>query len=61
LPLAAAPPRIEIPGYPLIKVYGSTQEQTRYSPATIISAEKLPIFGYCDEDRIVTSLLKDSI
>jgi IS1 family transposase len=39
----------------LIKVYGSTQEQTRYSPATIISAEKLPIFGDCDEDKIVTS------
>jgi hypothetical protein len=39
----------------LIKVYGSTQEQTRYSPATIISAEKLPIFGECDEDNICTS------
>jgi transposase-like protein/IS1 family transposase len=39
----------------LIKVYGSTQEQTRYSPAQIISAEKLPMFGTPDEDNICTS------
>ena len=39
----------------LIKVYGSSQEQTRYSPAQIISAEKMSLFGNPDEDRIVTS------
>jgi IS1 family transposase/transposase-like protein len=39
----------------LIKVYSSTQETTRYSPAAIISAEKLPIFGEPEEDRISTS------
>ena len=39
----------------LIKVYSSTQETTRYSPANIISADKLPIFGAPEEDRISTS------
>src|SRR5262249_10252064 len=39
----------------LIKVYGSTQETTRYSPAQIISSEKLPLFGTPDEDKIITS------
>jgi transposase-like protein/IS1 family transposase len=39
----------------LIKVYGSTQETTRYSPAQIISTEKLPMFGSPDEDNICTS------
>jgi transposase-like protein/IS1 family transposase len=39
----------------LIKVYGSTQEQTRYSPAQIISTEKLPMFGSPEEDNICTS------
>ncbi|HTQ41004.1 MAG TPA: IS1 family transposase [Pirellulales bacterium] len=39
----------------LIKVYSSTQEQTRYSPAKIISAEKHPIFGNPDENKISTS------
>jgi transposase-like protein/IS1 family transposase len=39
----------------LIKVYSSTQETTRYSPAAIISTEKLPMFGEPDEDRICTS------
>jgi transposase-like protein/IS1 family transposase len=39
----------------LIKSYSSTQEQTRYSPATIISAEKIPMFGSPDDDRISTS------
>jgi IS1 family transposase len=39
----------------LIKMYGATQETTRYSPAQIISAEKLPLFGDCDEDKISTS------
>ena len=39
----------------LIKNYASSQETTRYSPATISSIEKLPMFGDCDEDRISTS------
>jgi transposase-like protein/IS1 family transposase len=39
----------------LIKVYGSSQEETRYSPAKIISTEKLPIFGAPEDDRISTS------
>ena len=39
----------------LVKNYSSTQEQTRYSPARIISAEKVPQFGNPDEDRISTS------
>jgi transposase-like protein/IS1 family transposase len=39
----------------LIKTYSSTQEQTRYSPAAIISAEKKPQFGNPDWDRICTS------
>jgi IS1 family transposase len=39
----------------LIKVYGSSQEETRYSPAKIISSEKLPIFGAPEDDKISTS------
>lgn len=39
----------------LIKVYASTQEQTRYSPARIISADKVPQFGNPNPDRISTS------
>jgi hypothetical protein len=39
----------------LIKTYASRQEVTRYSPATIIIAEKLPMFGNPEEDRISTS------
>ncbi|MEX2310562.1 MAG: IS1 family transposase [Pirellulales bacterium] len=39
----------------LIKNYSSSQEVTRYSPATITNIEKLPMFGDCDEDRISTS------
>jgi transposase-like protein/IS1 family transposase len=39
----------------LIKVYSSTQETTRYSPAAIISTEKLPIFGEPEDDQICTS------
>lgn len=42
----------------LIKSYSSSQEQTRYSPATIISAEKLPIFGEPDDDKISTSYIE---
>ncbi len=39
----------------LIKTYAAQQEVTRYSPATIISAEKRPVFGEPDPDRICTS------
>jgi transposase-like protein/IS1 family transposase len=39
----------------LIKNYASSQEVTRYSPATIINIEKLPIFGAPEEDKISTS------
>jgi IS1 family transposase len=39
----------------LIKTYESSQETTRYSPAKILSTEKLPIFGEPEEDRISTS------
>jgi transposase-like protein/IS1 family transposase len=39
----------------LIKNYASTQEQTRYSPAKIVSTQRLPIFGDPDDDRIITS------
>lgn len=39
----------------LAKSYASTQAETRYSPATIISAEKVVRFGNPDEDKISTS------
>ncbi len=39
----------------LIKSYSSSQEQTRYSPAKIVSTTKLPIFGDPDQRQIVTS------
>lgn len=39
----------------LIKQYAATQEQTRYSPATIISIEKVAIFGEPDMDSVCTS------
>jgi transposase InsO family protein len=39
----------------LIKVYSSTQETTRYSPAKIISTERLPMFGNPDDEKICTS------
>jgi hypothetical protein len=39
----------------LIKNYESSQDQTLNSPAKIISAEKLTIFGEPEEDRISTS------
>jgi IS1 family transposase len=42
----------------LIKVYGSSQEETRYSPSKLISADKLPIFGEPEEDRISTSYIE---
>jgi len=42
----------------LIKSYSSSQEQTRYSPATISGIEKLPIFGAPEEDRISTSFIE---
>ena len=39
----------------LIKIYESTQEVTRYSPAEKKSIEKRPLFSECDDDRISTS------
>jgi len=39
----------------LIKKYAASQTETRYSPATIMAAEKVPMFGNPDEDRICTS------
>jgi len=39
----------------LVKQYASSQEQTRYSPAVITSAEKRSVFGAPDPDRICTS------
>jgi len=39
----------------LIKQYASSQTETRYSPARIISADKVPQFGNPNEDRISTS------
>jgi transposase-like protein/IS1 family transposase len=39
----------------LIKKYASSQSETRYSPAVIVSAEKVPQFGNPDEDKICTS------
>ena len=39
----------------LIKNYASSQTETRYSPATIISAEKKARFGNPDMDRVCTS------
>ena len=39
----------------MIKSYSSTQEETRYSPATIMKSEKVPRFGEPDFDRISTS------
>ena len=39
----------------LVKNYSNTQTETRYSPATILSAEKTTRFGNPDEDKISTS------
>ncbi|TWT95496.1 hypothetical protein [Neorhodopirellula pilleata] len=39
----------------LIKRYAASQSETRYSPATIIAAEKVPMFGRPEEDKICTS------
>ena len=39
----------------LVKKYESSQEETRYSPAKIISAEKVERFGEPDSDRVCTS------
>ncbi len=39
----------------LIKIYGSTQEETRYSPAECIDCVVKPISGKPDFDRISTS------
>jgi transposase-like protein/IS1 family transposase len=39
----------------LVKSYASSQTETRYSPATIISAEKIARFGEPDMDHVSTS------
>lgn len=39
----------------LVKNYASSQSETRYSPATIISAEKKAVFGDPDWDKVCTS------
>lgn len=39
----------------LIKKYAASQTETRYSPATIIAAEKVPRFGSPNEQQICTS------
>ena len=39
----------------LVKTYAATQDETRYSPAKITSAEKVVRFGRPDEERISTS------
>ena len=39
----------------LIKVYGASQEVTRYSPAQIIGIEKIVRFGNPDSDLVSTS------
>jgi transposase-like protein/IS1 family transposase len=39
----------------LVKIYSSSQNETRYSPATIIEAKKVVRFGEPDMDRISTS------
>jgi IS1 family transposase/transposase-like protein len=39
----------------LVKTYASQQDVTRYSPSSIISAEKRPVFGEPDPDLICTS------
>lgn len=39
----------------LIKTYASTQAETRYSPASIIKAEKVARFGSPDMDKVSTS------
>jgi transposase-like protein/IS1 family transposase len=42
----------------LVKNYSSTQEETRYSPARIISAEKHVMFGQPRFDRVSTSYVE---
>lgn len=39
----------------LIKKYAASQSETRYSPAVIVAAEKVSVFGQPDEDKICTS------
>jgi len=42
----------------LIKNYSSSQTETRYSPATIISSEKVPRFGNPDRSHTSTSYVE---
>ena len=39
----------------LIKVYASSQEETRYSPAEVVSTEVVPVIGRPDPEKICTS------
>jgi transposase-like protein/IS1 family transposase len=39
----------------LIKVYASSQEETRYSPAEVVSTEVVPVIGNPNPDKICTS------
>ncbi len=42
----------------LVKLYESSQEETRYSPAKCVDALKRPITGNPDEDHISTSYVE---
>jgi IS1 family transposase len=44
----------------LIKVYGTAQEEIRYSPPTILAIESRPIFGNPDPSHISTSFVERS-
>jgi transposase-like protein/IS1 family transposase len=39
----------------LIKVYASSQEETRYSPAEVVSTEVVPVIGNPNPEKICTS------
>lgn len=39
----------------LIKVYSSSQEETRYSPAEVVSTEVVPVIGNPNPEKICTS------
>ncbi|HVN78549.1 MAG TPA: IS1 family transposase [Terriglobia bacterium] len=39
----------------LIKVYAASQEETRYSPAEVVSTEIVPVIGNPNPDKICTS------
>jgi hypothetical protein len=39
----------------LIKVYAASQEETRYSPAEVVSTDVVPVIGRPDPEKICTS------